>query len=164
MFIDKLLYHKKNVKLFLDANGMKVLLDLMTLAHLHTSRAYVPMQTVAIEASPDQARDTEREWYFSNKDKQKEGPYSFKEVRGCGCGCGQGNCGVLQMKELYTQGTLHQKMRCWAPGMEGWKPLDQIAQLKWMLVAGGNALLNESELAALILSMFIRICSSYPTR
>lgn len=80
MFIDKLLYHKKNVKLFLDANGVKILLDLMTLAHLHTTRAYVPMQTVAIEASPDQARDTEREWYFSNKDKEKEGPYSFKEV------------------------------------------------------------------------------------
>lgn len=80
MFIDKLLYHKKNVKLFLDANGVKILLDLMTLAHLHTTRAYVPMQTVAIEASPDQARDTEREWYFSNKDREKEGPYSFKEV------------------------------------------------------------------------------------
>ena len=73
-------------------------------------------------------------------------------------------CVMLQMKELYTEGTLHQKMRCWAPGMEGWKPLDQIAQLKWMVVSGGNALLNESELAALILNMFIRICSSDPTR
>ncbi len=80
MFINKLLHHKKNVKLFLDASGMKIMLDLMNLAHLHTTRAYVPMQTAAIEASPDQARDTEREWYFSNKDREKEGPYSFKEV------------------------------------------------------------------------------------
>jgi len=68
------------------------------------------------------------------------------------------------MKELFAEGTLHQKMRCWAPGMEGWKPLDQIAQLKWMLVATGTALINESQLAALILDMFIRICDSYPTR
>ncbi len=69
-----------------------------------------------------------------------------------------------QMKELYQEGTLHQKMRCWAPGMEGWKPLDQIAQLKWFLVSTGNALMNESELAALTLNIFIRVCEFYPTR
>lgn len=80
MFIDKLLHHKQNVKIFLDANGMRVLVDLVTLAHLHTSRAYVPTQTTAIEASPDQHTDSEKEWYFSNKDKQREGPYSFREV------------------------------------------------------------------------------------
>ena len=80
MFVDKLLYNKRNVKMFLDANGVKVLIDLMTLAHLHTSRAYVPLQTVAIESSPDMPRDTEREWYYSNKPKEKDGPYSFKEV------------------------------------------------------------------------------------
>lgn len=44
MFIDKLLYHKKNVKLFLDAGGVKIVVDLITLAHLHISRAYVPLQ------------------------------------------------------------------------------------------------------------------------
>lgn len=71
---------------------------------------------------------------------------------------------AFQMKELYAEGTIHQKIRCWAPGMEGWKPLDQIAQLKWMLVSTGNALINESELAALILNMFIRVCGFYPTR
>lgn len=56
MFIDKLLYHKTNVKLFLDANGIRVLVDLVTLAHLHTSRAHVPLQTQAIEAAPDMDR------------------------------------------------------------------------------------------------------------
>ena len=80
MFINKLLYHKKNVKMFLDARGTKALIDLMTLAHLHTTRAYVPLQTISIEASPDQDRDTEREWYYSNRSKEKEGPHSFKEV------------------------------------------------------------------------------------
>lgn len=85
MFVDKLLYHKQNVKLFLDANGIKFLVDLVSLAHLHTSRAYVPLQTSAIEASPDMQRDTEKEWYFGNKDREREGPYSFKEVRIIGC-------------------------------------------------------------------------------
>ena len=44
MFIDKLVFHKKNIKLFLDAHGMKILVDLLALAHLHTTRAYVPTQ------------------------------------------------------------------------------------------------------------------------
>ncbi len=73
MFIDKLLYHKKNVKLFLDASGIRILLDLMTLAHLHTTRAYVPMQTVAIEASPDQARDVHGERVVLQQQGQREG-------------------------------------------------------------------------------------------
>ena len=79
-FIDKLLYHKQNVKLFLDTNGVKVLVDLVTLAHLHTQRAYVPLQTSALEASPDQKSDTEKEWYYGIKDKEREGPLSFGEV------------------------------------------------------------------------------------
>jgi DnaJ family protein C protein 13 len=48
--------------------------------------------------------------------------------------------------------------------MDGWRPIDQIAQLKWTLMASGHPLLNESELAAMILNMLIKICSSYPTR
>ena len=44
MFIDKLLYHKSNIKLFLENNGTKLMVDMLTLAHLHTTRAYVPTQ------------------------------------------------------------------------------------------------------------------------
>lgn len=44
IFINRLLSHRKNVKEFLDANGVKILVDLLTLAHLHTTRATVPMQ------------------------------------------------------------------------------------------------------------------------
>ena len=42
-----LLFHppvKKNVREIMDANGVKILVDLLTLAHLHTSRAVVPLQ------------------------------------------------------------------------------------------------------------------------
>lgn len=147
MFIDKLLFHKKNIKLFLDANGMKILIDLLTLAHLHTTRAYVPTQTNVIEAAPDNEEGGEKEWYFGNRDKEREGPYSFRE-----------------MKELWKESTIHQKTRCWAQGMDGWRPLEQISQMKWMLVATGIPLMNESEMAALILNMMIRMCESYPTR
>ena len=68
------------------------------------------------------------------------------------------------MRELWTEGTIHQKTRCWSQGMDGWRPLEQIPQLKWYLLATGIPLMNESEMAALILDTLIRICSFYPSR
>lgn len=59
MFIDKILYHKANTKLFLENNGMKLMVDMLTLAHLHTTRAYVPTQVrpiaVGLVDGPDDA-------------------------------------------------------------------------------------------------------------
>ena len=65
----------------MDANGVRILVDLLTLAHLHTSRAMVPTQTTAIEAGNEMQRESEKEWYFGNKEKERLGPYSFEEVR-----------------------------------------------------------------------------------
>ena len=33
-----------------------------------------------IEASPDMKRESEKEWYFGNADKERSGPYGFHEV------------------------------------------------------------------------------------
>jgi len=49
-------------------------------------------------------------------------------------------------------------------GLDGWKTIDRIPQLKWTLVAGGQSLLNDSELAATILDILISMCSLYPSR
>ena len=95
------------MKEVLAANGVKILVDFLTLAHLHTSRATVPLQveecirstvhkeitlgvrvntefisfkTKMIEASVEQARESEKEWYFGNVDKERRGPHSFGEV------------------------------------------------------------------------------------
>lgn len=38
LFLDKLILEKPNVKAVLDTNGIPVLVDLLTLAHLHISR------------------------------------------------------------------------------------------------------------------------------
>jgi hypothetical protein len=38
LFINKLILHRRNVKDIMDANGVRILVDLLTLAHLHTSR------------------------------------------------------------------------------------------------------------------------------
>jgi DnaJ family protein C protein 13 len=53
-FLFVLLKNRKNAKLFIDAGGVRCLVDLVTLAHLHTSRATVPLQTNAIGMSDRQ--------------------------------------------------------------------------------------------------------------
>lgn len=71
---------------------------------------------------------------------------------------------VLQMQEFWSTGVLTAKTRCWAQGMDGWRPLQAIPQLKWCLMATGQAVMNESDLATLILNMLITMCSYYPSR
>lgn len=94
MFMDSLILNRANVKEIVDANGVRVLVDLLTLAHLHTSRAYVPTQTNVIE-SGNMQNETEKEWYYG----QKQGPFSFKEI-----------------KDLYAEGTITEKTKLWAQG------------------------------------------------
>lgn len=80
MFINKLILHRRNVKdIMMDQNGVRTLVDLLTLAHLHTSRAVVPTQTNVIEAGPQQER-MEKEWYYNNGD-QREGPITLKDLK-----------------------------------------------------------------------------------
>ncbi|XP_048827820.1 dnaJ homolog subfamily C member 13 isoform X4 [Brienomyrus brachyistius] len=147
LFLNKLILNKKNVKEVMDSNGVRILVDLLTLAHLHTSRATVPLQSNVLEASPDMKRESEKEWYFGNADKERRGPFSFEE-----------------MQEFWNQGTLTAKTRCWAQGMDGWRPLQAIPQLKWCLLASGQAVMNETDLATLILNMLITMCSYFPSR
>ncbi|KAM3822189.1 dnaJ homolog subfamily C member 13 isoform 2-T4 [Vipera latastei] len=147
IFLNKLILNKKNVKELMDSNGIRILVDLLTLAHLHTSRATVPFQSNVIEAAPDMKRESEKEWYYGNAEKERRGPYSFSE-----------------MQELWTEGKLTSKTRCWAQGMDGWRPLQVIPQLKWCLLSTGQAVLNETDLATLILNMLVTMCSYFPSR
>lgn len=49
-------------------------------------------------------------------------------------------------------------------GLDGWKTMDRIPQLKWTMMATGQPLLNDSELASLILDILTKMCSYYPSR
>ncbi|XP_075217212.1 receptor mediated endocytosis 8 isoform X2 [Lycorma delicatula] len=146
LFLDRLLLEKQNVKAVLDANGVPILVDLLTLAHLHISRAIVPTQSNVIEAGKDMMKDNEKEWYVAAADK-KQGPLTFNE-----------------MHDLWKRGTITARTKCWAQGLEGWMPLQSITQLKWCLCADGEALMDESQLSALILSMLIKMCQYYNSR
>lgn len=48
--------------------------------------------------------------------------------------------------------------------MDGWRKLSTIAQLKWSLMDTVTSLMNETQMATLILDAFIRICELFPSR
>lgn len=68
------------------------------------------------------------------------------------------------MRELWENGTLIPKTKCWAQGMDGWRALQNVPQLKWCLLAKGVPVLNESDLATLILNILIQMCEYFPSR
>ncbi|KAL1438694.1 hypothetical protein MTO96_047883 [Rhipicephalus appendiculatus] len=138
---------QRNVKELLDAGGLTTLVELVTLAHRHVSRALVPTQMNVIEASPDTVLCLEKEWHVGGEDKDRQGPYGYD-----------------QLQEMWAEGKLSARTLCWAQGMAGWQPLARVAQLRWGLLATGQALLNDGELAATVLSVLSSICSFYPSR
>lgn len=80
LFINKLILHHRNVRDILESGGVRTLVDLMTLAHLHTSRAVIPTQTNVIEAGPGMQAIQEKEWYYNTEETGRNGPVSFQEV------------------------------------------------------------------------------------
>jgi DnaJ family protein C protein 13 len=68
------------------------------------------------------------------------------------------------MRSLWESGVLTVKTKCWAQGMDGWRMVQQVSQLKWCFVAKGTPVMNESELATLILNILIQMCQYFPSR
>ena len=107
---------------------------------------------------------------FSRQTEKKLQKNLFKFVSDEFCGTTANNliASVVehfhQMKEMAAEGTLRPETKCWAQGMDGWRPLQSISQLKWYLLATGTAVMNETDLAVLILNMLIKMCEFYPNR
>ena len=145
-FLGRLILNSHNIKGIIEAKGVNVLVDFMTLAHLHTNRATVPTQSNVIEATPEimAMGSAEKEWYIGGEKKERT---SFNEI-----------------KELWAQHKIDIKTKFWAQGLDTWKTVTNIPQLKWYLLASGNAIMNESELTMHVLNVLIKMCESYPSR
>lgn len=149
-FIKCLVSHKSNCRPLLD--HISCLIDLITLSHLHKGNVVPNTKTNVIEAG-DMKIVEEKDWYYNiEKDKENEkpercGPVTFSDLKG-----------------LYNKGIITPRTRLWAIGMDGWRSLQQIPQLKWCLMAKGQPLLNEIELAAEILDILIKCTSFFPSR
>ncbi|CBY21245.1 unnamed protein product [Oikopleura dioica] len=154
MFIEKLMLYRDNVKLVINAGGVKLLIDLVTLAHLQKNRPKTTvLQRNAIIAGEElEAELEEKEWYYgsakgSTAEKDRTGPISSRE-----------------MKRLYEEGDVTERTKVWAQGMDGWRCFVEVPQLKWTLIGEGEPILSESELSATILNIFTKMCEQYPAR
>ncbi|XP_029728722.2 dnaJ homolog subfamily C member 13 isoform X2 [Aedes albopictus] len=149
ILIKNLVLHKSNCRPLVD--HVNCLVDLVTLAHLHTGRAMPNTKTNVIEAGPNMKMHEEKDWYYNvereNEKPERCGPVTFSEL-----------------KELWNKGVLTPRTRCWAVGMDGWRSLQQIPQLKWCLMAKGSPLFNETELAQHVLDILIKCTSFFPSR
>lgn len=144
-----LVLYKANCRPVADHVG--TLVDLLTLAHLHKNRVPPNTKTNTIEGGHNINEYEEKDWYYNiekeNEKPERIGPVTFSEL-----------------KELWTKSIITPRTRCWATGMDGWRSLQQIPQLKWCLMAKGNTLYNESELAKLILDILIKCTSFFRSR
>ncbi|KFB50438.1 AGAP005771-PA-like protein [Anopheles sinensis] len=150
ILIKNLVLHKSNCRPLVD--HVNYLVDLITLAHLHKGRATLNTKTNVIEAGPNMKLHEEKDWYYNVERGDSErpercGPVTFSELR-----------------ELWGKGVLTPRTRCWAVGMDGWRSLQQIPQLKWCLMAKGTPLFNETELAQHVLDILNQCTSFFPSR
>lgn len=168
LLLEKFIMHKSNAKEFIDANGIPTLVDMVTLAHLHTQRAFMPTQTNVIEATTEMlAAAASKEWYYSDDEKlmtfeRPDDDHSLSQAEG-GLKSHKGPFRFSEIEDLWKEGKINEKTKFWAQGMEGWKVASEISQLKWCILATGNPIMNESELATCILNIFIQICEYYPS-
>lgn len=171
LLLEKFIMHRSNAKEFIDANGVSTLVNMVTLAHLHTQRAFIPTQSNVIEATTEMlAAAASKEWYYSDDDqlvaseRPDDGSFSQQNEIEPKPKSHTGPLRFSEIEELWRKGKLNEKTKFWSQGMEGWKTAREISQLKWCLLASGNPVMNESELATCILNIFIQICEYYPSR
>lgn len=99
ILVGKLILNHRNIRDIIDCGGIRILIQMMCLAHLHINRAQVPLATNVLESSSAMSRDSEKEWYYSKQDKEKLGPFSFGEI-----------------KDLHKEETFDNRTRFWAQG------------------------------------------------
>ncbi|KAF0992758.1 hypothetical protein HZS_1417, partial [Henneguya salminicola] len=151
ILIRELLHNKENARKLISTNALTFFVDLATMAHLHTSRAAIPVQTLMLEDSFSNDFSNP-EWYVNQEGKSSPA-FSLTTVM---------RIFYKKIREMYTIGAIGSATKIWANGMEGWKPLQEIAQLKWSIMDTGDSIFNESDLSINILDSLIRTCAYFP--
>ena len=104
IFIEKLMLHRDNVKYVINAGGVKLLIDIVTLAHLQKNRPKTTvLQKNAIIAGEElEAEMEEKEWYYGTTqggtgEQERQGPVSLSDL-----------------KRLYNEEGITERTKVWA--------------------------------------------------
>nr|CAH8867302.1 unnamed protein product [Trichobilharzia regenti] len=134
LLLDKLMLNKVNVMSFVDADGVRVLIDLACLAHLQTNRAPTPFQSNVLKASAEQeiagsGANTQREWWFinSNRTSITNNIDTSKKVTGGGEAGGlpksgsnpiQGPVSFMELRQLIKDERIIATTKLYAQGLD----------------------------------------------
>ena len=161
IFIAKLMYHRENARDLIAENGLRILVDLVTLAHLHTQRATVPLQSNVLTEGPSSRKEAEKEWFYL---EPKQGSEAQQQTQQQQQNNKVGPLSWPEMKDLAEKGQVNAKTQVWVPGLAGWRPAAEVPQIRWQLLTQTTGVFNESELAAQILWILQRILTYFPPR
>lgn len=156
LLLDRLLMVPENIKTFVDCKGIELFVELLTLVHLNENKEGIPMASNLILGPAGQNSYATEEWFYSvqveSEDKSKK---KFQR---------SGPVTVEELTRLYDDGTVTPQTKVWAPGMDKWLPLDDIAQLRWRLCSEGESVLGYVKIGLLILEIFNRLVGAAPSR
>lgn len=149
-FFSQMLRARLNVKPFIDCNGVKPLVDLLPLCHLHIDRPQIHNNTMAIECggSALDIQDQEKEWHYADANGERQEPVSYAELR-----------------RRFKDGRVTATTKVWAQGQTGWKTMAEVPQLRWGIICADVAgAWNLSEVTTNVLDILTLLCAYFPTR
>ena len=150
LFINALLISRFNVVDFIHCNGVRLLIDHVSLVHLDITESSVPTDENTIENSANtglSCQDLEKEWYYAIDGEQYEA------------------VSYTTLKELYNSGIVKSNTLVKAEGLNTWTPMEEVYQLKWGIISASQpAVMTFTELSLLIINLLSTLCAYYPSR
>ncbi|OMO57985.1 hypothetical protein COLO4_34940 [Corchorus olitorius] len=103
-----------NVESCVLVGGCVLAVDLLTVVHEASERTAIPLQSNLIAATA--FMEPLKEWMYTDKDGAQVGPLEKDAIR-----------------RLWSKKAIDWTTRCWASGMQDWKRLRDIRELRWAL-------------------------------
>ncbi|TNN08971.1 DnaJ subfamily C member 13 isoform 1 [Schistosoma japonicum] len=122
LLLEKLMLNKSNVMSFVDADGVRVLVDLACLAHLHTNRAPTPFQSNVLKASSEQefsgsGANTQREWWYINTNIDRTTNQQSSMIKP-GSNHIHGPVSFNELQQLIKDGLINSATKVYAQGLD----------------------------------------------
>jgi DnaJ family protein C protein 13 len=154
MFIEALLYEPLNAKSFMNANGVELVTELMTLVHwdasLKIAAAGLEESVMMLEDAADHEKEPATYWFYKvpkgfDDAGQEVGPLSMTSLE------------KLWPSGVISGGTLMHTKDDWQ-----WKPLKTIRCLRWRFMMTGQSKFTPVEVAIACVDIMLMLCGMFP--
>ena len=157
MFVQSLLYEPLNMKQFMNANGIELIVELMTLVHWDDSlkiaaASLIKNDVMMLEDDSEVVHEFAQYWFYKvpkgeEEEGQEVGPLSLTVIDKLWAG-----------KKIDGNTEMHTK-EDWL-----WKPLKTYRVLRWRLMMSGVSNLSAVQVAESSLDIMLMLCGTFPVR